>query len=73
MEPPNVQLLKNFPRFCWDQKVHYRVHKSHPLVPILSHIDLVHTTPSCLSKIHFNIVQVKTVKLYLRLISDALL
>jgi hypothetical protein len=35
----------------WNPKVHNRVQRSLPLVPILSQIDPVHTIPSYLSKI----------------------
>jgi hypothetical protein len=55
-EAANCVATQELPSILKNPKVHYRVHKSLSLVPILSQIDPVQTTPSCLSKIYFNIV-----------------
>jgi hypothetical protein len=48
---------RELPSILWNPKVHYRVHKSPPLVPILNQISPVRTTTSYRSNIHFNILQ----------------
>jgi hypothetical protein len=36
------QWIKDFPRFLLNPKVHYRVHNSPPLVPVLSEVSAIH-------------------------------
>jgi hypothetical protein len=55
-KPPVAQLFKNFQTLLWSPKFPYRVLKIPPLVPLLSLVNPVHTTPSYFSRVHFNII-----------------
>jgi hypothetical protein len=55
-EAANYATTWELPNILWKPKVHYRVHKTSSMVPILSQIDPVRTTPSYLPKNHFNVV-----------------
>jgi hypothetical protein len=51
-ESINPSVIQEFLNISYNPTVHYRVHKGPPMVPILSQINPVHTTPSYLSKIN---------------------
>jgi hypothetical protein len=56
LEATNCAATQELPSSLWNPRVHHRLHKFPPLVPILSQINPIHTIPSYLSKINFNIV-----------------
>ena len=44
----------------WNPKIHHRIHKSPPPLPILSQIYTIHVPSSHFSKIYFNIILLYT-------------
>jgi hypothetical protein len=51
-----TQLVKKYPAFLWNPKVHYRVQKSPLLDPILSQLNSVRPIDPHLSKAHLNVI-----------------
>jgi hypothetical protein len=51
-----THLVKKYPVFLWNPKVHHSVHKSPPLNPILSHQNPVRPIDPYLPKVHFNVI-----------------
>ena len=55
-----LQLVKKFPVFLWNPKVHHRTHKRPPPVPVLGQPNPLHIPTSHILEIHPNIIHPST-------------
>jgi hypothetical protein len=51
-----TQLVKKYPAFLWNPEVHYRVHTTPPLDPIMSQLNPIHPIDPYLPKVHLNVI-----------------
>jgi hypothetical protein len=51
-----TQLVKKYPAFLWNPKVHYRVHRNPPLDPILSQLNSVRPIDPYLPQVQLNVI-----------------
>jgi hypothetical protein len=61
-EANSLSASQEFPRLSWNLKVHYCVHNSLPLVPILSQMNPVQTSPHYFPKIYFIVILPSTLR-----------
>ena len=61
-QSPFWEATQEIPRVLCNPKVHYRIYKSPPPVPILRHINPVHASPSLFLIIIFNIILLPTIR-----------
>jgi hypothetical protein len=59
-EADNCAANHEFPNNIWNPMIHYRIHKSPPLIRILSQVNPIHNISIYLTKINFNIVHIHT-------------
>jgi hypothetical protein len=50
-KPVSSRVDKKYPRITWNLKVHYRVYKSPPLVPIVSQLNPINVLSFCFFKV----------------------